>query len=82
MNNLGHWCVSYRSPKNPKEEKILQRINSNGVLVSASKFSQVLRFGTFKEAYEYSKFLTSPEYNYKINIRKFFLANNDNFYLN
>jgi hypothetical protein len=81
MNNLGHWCICYKSLKNPDEEKVLRRFNSNGIAVSANKFSQVMRFGTFKEAHDYAKNLVDSEQNYVTKIRKFFLTTNDKFYL-
>ena len=80
-SKLGHWCVCYVTPKNPNEEKVLQRINSNGVVVSASKYSQIMNFGTFKEAHNCGTILMGGDYNYRVSIKKFFAANNDNFYL-
>jgi hypothetical protein len=78
---LGHWCVCYVSPKNPSEEKVLQRINSTGVVVSANKYSQIMNFGSYKEAHDTALILMGEKYNYRVRVRKFFLATNDNFYL-
>jgi hypothetical protein len=80
-SKLGHWCVCYVTPKNPTEEKVLQRINSNGVVVSANKYSQIMNFGSYKEAHDVATILMSGDYNYLVKVKKFFKANNDNFYL-
>jgi len=81
MKKVGSWCVVYKTPKNFCEEKILQRINSNGVVISASKYSQILGFTTFEAAMREAKKLLSPEYNYRVDVKKFFISGTDDFYL-
>ena len=65
--------------KPPSDQKVLRRINSNGVPVSTKKYSEVFMYGSVQDALVHGKFLLRHGYDVKImtcNPRK-----NDKFWL-
>lgn len=72
------FCIQYWTKEN-LSPKVMRRINSNGVVVSAKKYSEVFFFGSLKEAWQDARWL--QDNGYQIKIRKCNKGRNDSFWL-
>ena len=76
------YCILYWKMEKgvpPHDQKVLRRINSNGVPISTKKYSEVFMYSSVQDALVHGKFLLSKNYDVKImtcNPRK-----NDKFWL-
>jgi hypothetical protein len=73
------FCIQYWKVLDPKDVKVLRRINKNGTPVSTKKYSEVFFYTNLKDAIPDARFLM--ENGYDIKIRKCCKGTNDNFWL-
>lgn len=76
-SNKNTFCIQYW--KIGSDPKVMRRINSNGMVISAKKYSEVFFFGSLKDAWEDATWL--QENGFDIKIRKCNLGRNDSFWL-
>lgn len=50
----------------PRDQKVLRRINANGVPISTKKYSEVFMYGSVDDALVHGKFLLKNNYDVKI----------------
>ena len=63
-NCLLYWKMDNTKP--PCDQKVLRRINSNGVPISTMKYSEVFMYASIPDALVHGKFLLSRGYDVKI----------------
>jgi hypothetical protein len=59
-----YWKIVPATP--PCDQKVLRRINSNGIPVSTKKYSEVFMYANLQDALTHGKFLLSRDYDVKI----------------
>ena len=63
------YCILYWKMEKgipPRNTKVLRRINSNGVPISTTLYSEVFMYGSVQDALVHGKFLLSKGYDVKI----------------
>lgn len=73
------FCIQYWPINMPNKPKVMRRINANGVVVSANKYSEVFMFDSLQDAWDDCKWFY--EHGYDCKIRKCCLNKNDTFWL-
>ena len=73
------FCIQYWKSGDAAHPKVMRRINTNGVVVSAKYYSEVFFYSNLQKAFPDAKWL--QENGYDIKIRKCNLGRNDSFWL-
>ncbi|CAF34253.1 hypothetical protein S-PM2d188 [Synechococcus phage S-PM2] len=73
------FCIQYWHLGSNEKPKVLRRINTNGVVISAKKYSEVFMYSSLQDTWQDSTWLI--ENGYDIKIRKCNKGKNDTFWL-
>ncbi len=56
------FCIQYWKMKDPTKQKVLRRINKDGVPISTKKYSEVFFYARLEDAMEDCRFLLDNDY--------------------
>ena len=73
------FCIQYWKQGDAAHPKVMRRINTNGVVVSAKTYSEVFFYGTLKEAWADARWF--QDNGYDIKVAKCNKGRNDSFWL-
>ena len=73
------FCIQYWKIGDSANPKVMRRINTNGVVVSAKTYSEVFFYGTLKEAWADARWF--QDNGYDIKVAKCNKGRNDSFWL-
>ena len=76
---MNTFCIQYWPINEPNKPKVMRRINSNGVVVQAKKYSEVFMFDSLQAAWADCKWFY--EHGYDCKVRKCALNKQDTFWL-
>jgi hypothetical protein len=73
------FCIQYWKASDITNKKVLRRINTNGIVISAKVYSEVFFYGTLQEAWKDARWF--QDNGFDITIKKCNKGRNDSFWL-